>query len=76
MCGNGWIVLHEWRYTFEELVIRAFSRERANITQSSDRGLGVCILSHSMEELVVPVMGASTDHCGGYACDKDARFNN
>jgi hypothetical protein len=32
-------------------VNRAFSRERASLTRSSDRGLGVCILAHSMKNL-------------------------
>jgi hypothetical protein len=27
-----------------------------------------------VEELVVPVMGAFADHCGGYACEEGTRF--
>jgi hypothetical protein len=66
-------------------VNRAFSRERVNLTQSSDGGLGVCILAHSTEhlwrvqllwilvkELEAPVMGAEANHYGGYARDEDA----
>jgi hypothetical protein len=26
--------------------------------------------------LVAPIMGAVADHCGGDACDEDARFGN
>jgi hypothetical protein len=29
-----------------------------------------------VEELGAPVMGVVADHCGGDACDEDARFGN
>jgi hypothetical protein len=72
---------------FQELVNRTFSQEWANLTRSWNRGLGVCILAHSMEYLwcvqlfgyMVEVLGASVkseiaDHRGGDAYNEDARF--
>jgi hypothetical protein len=70
-------------------VNRVFSRDLANLTRSSIKGLecvswhtlrsicGGCIFcGYLVEELMASVMGAVADHCGGYACDEDARFGN
>jgi hypothetical protein len=74
---------------FQELVNRTFSQERANLTQSWNRGLGVCILAHPTEYLLwvqlvgylvevlgALVKGAVADHCDGDTYDEDARFGN
>jgi hypothetical protein len=56
------------------------------LTRSLDQGLEMCTLAcsteylwrvqlcgYSVEEFRAPVIGADTDHCGGDACDEDAR---